>query len=167
MNYNYISQIFNRLPVYYVLFFITLSFILFIEIFNFNENLLIGGLFTIGTFTTILFIQYSFSKQAAENILSLREKFILRKTLIHKYRFFFAKIIYYYVIYFLEVRFNLITLKFSKFLNIISKKFKLINYIKIFNKIYFSNYFGLYYFFEKNAMLFLWLSSIKITYNNF
>jgi hypothetical protein len=166
MNYNYISQLFNRLPVYYVIFFGALSFILFIEIFNFNENLLIGGLFTIGTFTTILFIQHSFSKQATENILSLREKFFLRKTLIHKYRFFFAKIIYYYLIYFLEVRFNLITLKFNKFLNIISKKFNLINYIKIFNKIYFANYFGLYYIFEKNAMLFLWLSSIKITYNN-
>ena len=148
-------------------FFGILNFILFIEIFNFNENLLIGGLFTIGTFTTILFVQSSFSKLVNENIILLKEKFVLRKKLIHKYRFFFAKMMYYYLIFFLETRFNLITLKFNKYLTLISKKFKLLKYLKIFNKIFFSNFFSLYYIFERNAMLFLWLTSIKAAYENF
>lgn len=165
--YKYILSIVNKEHFYYVLFFGILGFIFLIEFLNitFDENILIGGLFVIGSFTVLQYIRYLYIFKTINYINDLKNKYNLRKKLIYKYKFYFLKLIFFYLIYFYKVRYFLINYKFEKLITKLLSKFTVIEYILIYAQLMYKNILNFYYNIEQIIIFNFWFNSIKTAYS--
>jgi hypothetical protein len=164
--YRYILSIVNNEHFYYVSFFGLLGIIFLIEFLNlsFDENILIGGLFIIGSFTVLQYIRYLYINNSIKYIKQLKEKYELRKNLIYKYKFYFLKLIFFYLIYFYKIRYFLINYKFEKLITKLLSKFNVIEYILIYVQLLYKNILNSYYYIEQIIIFNFWFNSIKSAY---
>ena len=165
--YKYILSIVNNEHFYYVLFFGILGLIFLVEFLNivFDENILIGGLFIIGSFTVLQYIRYLSITSSLKYIKDLKQKYELRKNLIYKYKFYFLKLIFFYLIYFFKIRYLLINYKFEKLIIKLLAKFNVIEYILIYIQLLYKNILNFYYNIEQIIIFNFWFNSIKAAYN--
>lgn len=166
--YRYILSIVNNEHFYYVSFFGILGIFILIEVVNigFDENVLIGGLFIIGSFTVLQYIRYLYINTSIKYIKQLKQKYELRKNLIYKYKFYFLKLIFFYLIYFFKIRYFLINYKFEKLIIKLLSKFNVIEYILIYVQLLYKNILNFYYNIEQIIIFNFWFNSIKTAYNN-
>lgn len=162
--YNYISSAVYKLPIYYILFFGILNIIFVFNFIQFNENLLIGTLFTIGSLTVLQYIRFLFIKIAYDSLNNLKQKYEFRKKLIYKYKFYFLKLIFFYLIYFIKLRMILINYKFEKLILKNLFKFNVYEYSLIFIQLIFKNLLIVFYYNEQLINFELWFNSIKSAY---
>jgi hypothetical protein len=164
--YKFILTIVNREHFYYVLFFGILGVIFFIEFYeiSFDENILIGSLFIIGSFTVLQYIRYLYSSTFVNYIQTLKTKYKLRKKLIYKYRFYFLKLMFFYLIYYYKIRYFLINYKFEKLIINLLSKFNVFEYIIIYIQLFYKNILHFYYYIEQNLIFNFWFNSIKTAY---
>jgi hypothetical protein len=165
--YKYILSIVNNEHFYYVFFFGILGILILIEVVNigFDENVLIGGLFIIGSFTVLQYIRYLYINNSIKHIKQLKQKYELRKNLIYKYKFYFLKLIFFYLIYFYKIRYFLINYKFEKLIIKLLSKFNVIEYILIYIQLLYKNILNFYYNIEQIIIFNFWFNSIKAAYN--
>jgi len=165
--YEYILSIVNKEHFYYVLFFGILGVIFLIEFLNlaFDENILIGGLFIIGSFTVLQYIRYLYINNSIKYIKELDNKYQLRKNLIYKYKFYFLKLIFFYLIYFYKIRYFLINYKFEKLIVKLLAKFNVIEYLLVYIQLLYKNILNFYYYIEQIIIFNFWFNSIKAAYN--
>ncbi len=164
--YTYILSIVNNEHFYYVFFFGILGVISLIEFCNlaFDENILIGTLFIIGSFTVLQYIRYLYINVSIKYIKDLHAKYELRKKLIYKYKFYFLKLIFFYLIYFYNIRYFLINYKFEKLIIKLLSKFNVLEYILIYIQLLYKNILNFYYFIEQSLIFNFWFNSIKTAY---
>jgi hypothetical protein len=164
--YKYILSIVNHEHFYYVLFFGILGVIFLIEYLNiiFDENILIGGLFIIGSFTVLQYLRFLYINNSIRYIKDLQEKYKLRKLLIYKYKFYFLKLIFFYLIYFYKIRYVLINYKFEKLIIQLLSKFNVMEYILIYVQLIYKNILNFYYNIEQTLIFNFWFNSIKTAY---
>jgi len=164
--YKYILSIVNHEHFYYVLFFGILGVIFLIEYLNiiFDENILIGGLFIIGSFTVLQYLRFLHINNSIRYIKDLQEKYKLRKLLIYKYKFYFLKLIFFYLIYFYKIRYVLINYKFEKLIIQLLSKFNVMEYILIYVQLIYKNILNFYYNIEQTLIFNFWFNSIKTAY---
>ena len=164
--YKYILSIVNNEHFYYVLFFGILGLIFLVEFLNivFDENILIGGLFIIGSFTVLQYIRYLSIANSIKYIKDLKYKYNLRKNLIYKYKFYFLKLVFFYLIYFFKIRYLLINYKFEKLILKLLSKFNVIEYIIIYIQLIYKNILNFYYNIEQIIVFNFWFNSIKAAY---
>lgn len=164
--YKYILSIVNNEHFYYVFFFGILGILILIEVVNigFDENVLIGGLFIIGSFTVLQYIRYLYINNSIKHIKQLKQKYELRKNLIYKYKFYFLKLIFFYLIYFYKIRYFLINYKFEKLIIKLLSKFNVIEYILIYIQLLYKNILNFYYNIEQIIIFNFWFNSIKAAY---
>jgi hypothetical protein len=164
--YKYLLTIVNKEHFYYIIFFGILGGIFFIEFceINFDENILIGSLFILGSFTVLQYIRYLYSFNFINYIQSLKQKYKLRKLLIYKYRFYFLKLLFFYLIYNYKIRYFIINYKFEKFIVNLLTRFNIIEYTLIYIQILYRNFLHFYYFIEQNLIFNFWFTTIKLAY---
>lgn len=164
--YNYILSIVNNEHFYYVFFFGLLGVIFLIEFCNlaFDENILIGSLFIIGSFTVLQYVRYLYINVSIKYIKDLHNKYELRKNLIYKYKFYFLKLIFFYLIYFYKIRYFLINYKFEKLILKLLSKFNVLEYVLIYVQLLYKNILNFYYYIEQTIIFNFWFNSIKTAY---
>ena len=164
--YKYLLTIVNKEHFYYVVFFGILGGIFFIEFceISFDENVLIGSLFILGSFTVLQYIRYLYSLTFINHLQSLKQKYALRKILIHKYKFYILKLLFFYMIYYYKIRYFLINYKFEKLIINLLSRFNVLEYSLIYIQLVYSNLLQFYYFIEQNLIFNFWFSTIKLAY---
>lgn len=164
--YRYILSITNNEHFFYIFFFSILGVIFLIEFLNisFDENILIGSLFIIGSFTVLQYIRYLYINISIKYIKELKQKYETRKILIYKYKFYFLKLIFFYLIYFYKIRYFLINYKFEKLIVKLLSKFNVLEYILIYIQLLYKNILNFYYYIEQTLIFNFWFNSIKSAY---
>jgi hypothetical protein len=164
--YKYLLTIVNKEHFYYIVFFGILGGIFFIEFcqIDFDENILIGSLFILGSFTVLQYIRYLYSENFINYIQNLKQKYVLRKTLIYKYRFYLLKLLFFYLIYYHKIRYFLINYKFEKLIIKLLSRFNIIEYVLIYTQLIYRNFLQFYYFIEQTLIFNFWFTTIKLAY---
>src|SRR5690606_39010102 len=93
----------------YFLIILTISFLL--DSLSFNENFLIGGLFTIGFFTVLILCRINFTNALITELVKMHNQFLLRQKLILIYKLTITKIVFFSFVLFFKIRFSLILFK--------------------------------------------------------
>lgn len=164
--YKYLLTIVNKEHFYYVVFFGILGVIFFIEFcsINFDENILIGTLFIIGSFTVLQYARFLYSNIFTSYINDLKIKYKVRKILIYKYKFYFLKLLFFYLVYYYKIRYFLINYKFEKLIIKLYSKFNVFLYIIIYVQLVYKHILNFYYYIEQNLIFNFWLNSIRTAY---
>lgn len=154
----------NIISKFYLYIFSLLGISFLLDFLSFNENFLIGGLFTIGFLTVLALVRANFTSSFTSELLKINKQFILRQNIILIYKLTLSKLIYLYFILYFKVRFSLIIFKFHKILKNLISNFKNHNFILIFLNLYFSNISLLYFYTENLVIVQTWGASIKFSY---
>lgn len=154
----------NIISKFYFFVFSLLGVSFLLDFLSFNENFLIGGLFTVGFLTVLTMVRSNFTNSFTYELVKLNKQFILRQKLILIYKLTLSKLIFLHFIFYFQIRFPLVIFKFYKLLNKLILNFKKFNLILIFLNFYFSNILFLYFYVENFILAQIWCASIKFSY---
>lgn len=155
------SNIISKFYLYSFLL-LTVSFIL--DFISFNENFLIGGLFTIGFLTVLAMVRTNFTNSFTLELVKLNNQYILRQKLILVYKLTLSKLVFFHFILYFKIRFSLIVFKFRKMFKKLLANIKKSNFILIYLNLYFSNILSLYFYIENFVVAQVWCASIRFSY---
>ena len=158
------NSLFSSKFYLYFLIILTISFLL--DSLSFNENFLIGGLFTIGFFTVLTLCRANFTNTLITELIKIHNQFLLRQKLILIYKLTIIKIVFFSFVLFFKIRFSLILFKLKYLFLTILLKLKNINIIWILMNLIFFNLLSNYYYAENFILTQVWCVSIKFSYTN-
>jgi len=149
---------------FYLIFFSLLGVSFFLDFISFNENFLIGGLFTIGFLTVLVMVRSNFTNSFTKELVKLNNQYILRQKLILIYKLTLSKLVFFHFVLYFKIRFSLIIFKFRKIFKKLLSNLKKYNFILIFFNLYFSNILSLFFYIENFILAQIWCASIKFSY---
>lgn len=154
----------NMIKPFYLVFFLLLSVSFILDFISFNENFLIGGLFTIGFLTVLALVRANFTNSFTLELIKLNNQFVLRQKLILVYKLILAKLVFFHFVLYFKVRFSLIIFKFRKIFKKLLMNLKKNSFILIILKLFFSNILSIYFYIENFILAQIWCASIKFSY---
>lgn len=150
---------------FYLIFFLLLGVSFLLDFISFNENFLIGGLFTIGFLTVLTIMRSNFTNSFTKELVKLNNQYILRQKLILIYKLTLSKLVFFHFVLYFKIRFSLIIFKFRKIFKKLLSNLKKYNFILIFFNLYFSNILSLFFYIENFILAQIWCASIKFSYS--
>lgn len=154
----------NIVSKFYLVLLLLLGISFLLDFLSFNENSLIGGLFTIGFLTVLVIVRSNFTNSFTSELVKLNNQYILRQKLILIYKLTLSKLVFFHFVLYFKIRFSLIIFKFRNiFIKLLSNLTKY-NFTLIFLNLYFSNILSLYFYIENFILAQIWCASIKFSY---